>query len=570
MINRYSLHKILLLTITMVTTSLIGISQPAGYGFGKQILVQSSQVAGTANLTDFTVLVNFTDPNLRTTANGGNVENANGFDITFTQGDCSTPLDHQIERYNPTTGEYIAWIRIPSLSPTVDFAIHMFYGNSAITADPSTVNAWEANYEGVWHMNNSPNNSALTDYSGNAANGTSAGAMTATDLVAGQIGNAIDFDGTNDYFAIATKNYTNVGEIPQISVSAWVNTTFVDNTNGQFRNWSILDFDRSEYFNFFIHGDGRLGFSSWGGGIHDSYAGNAGDLNDGSWHHVVGVYDGTNKLYYIDGALALTVNNPHGGNAIGRGSRRFGFIGDGSEANAFNGNRNNIYYDGMYDEIRFTTNALSADWIQTEFNNQSSPATFYTISAEFTAFDLCATLPIDLLNLYISPSENNEISILWQTASEINNDFFTIERSLYGIEWETVSNVYGAGNSSSILSYSEIDENPYAGISYYRLKQTDFDGDFEYSEVKTVINNSTEELSLKMYPNPFKEQITLIGSEKSLENITIYNTLGQDVTSQATFKNVSKTKIIINFSALNKGGYFLKTKGKTYKILKQY
>lgn len=84
-------------------------AQPAGYGFVKKISIQSSQISGSSTFTDFPILVSFTDIDLKSIANGGNVEHANGYDIIFIGEDCSTPLDHQIEKYNPISGEYVTF-----------------------------------------------------------------------------------------------------------------------------------------------------------------------------------------------------------------------------------------------------------------------------------------------------------------------------------------------------------------------------------------------------------------------------------------------------------------------------
>ena len=203
--------------------------------------------------------------------------------------------------------------------------------------------------------------------------------MTSTDLVPGQVGDAIDFDGANDYMALRNINYTGAGAITSMSVGAWVNTTF---TGGNFNNWAILDFDRSEYFNFFVGGTGNVGFSTAAGGIDDFYAG-AG-INDGNWHYLTAVFDGTNKYIYIDGLLAGTQLNPHGGVGLGTATTRYGMVGDGSEAISFNATRNNLYYDGMYDELQYSSTAWDADWIQTNYNNQNAPSSFVTIGATAT------------------------------------------------------------------------------------------------------------------------------------------------------------------------------------------
>jgi hypothetical protein len=88
-------------------------------------------------------------------------------------------------------------------------------------------------------------------------------------------------------------------------------------------------------------------------------------------------------------------------------------------------------------------------------------------------------LPISLLSFEVKELKG-KIQINWSTATEINNDYFTLERSIDGSNWEILAYVDGAGNSNQRLNYEYIDDYPYHGISYYRLKQTDFDGKFEY------------------------------------------------------------------------------------------
>lgn len=88
-------------------------------------------------------------------------------------------------------------------------------------------------------------------------------------------------------------------------------------------------------------------------------------------------------------------------------------------------------------------------------------------------------LPIDLL-YFNARAERSLVSLEWATATEINNDFFTIERSTDGYNWQIMGYEMGAGNANQTLRYTFTDSNPLEGISYYRLKQTDFDGQFEY------------------------------------------------------------------------------------------
>lgn len=168
----------------------------------------------------------------------------------------------------------------------------------------------------------------------------------------------LSFDGTDDYIALPI-SYSGVGSVPVISVEAWVRTTF---SGGNYNsNWAIVDFDRSDFYDLFVRGDdGRVGFSTYAssGAISDFYGTTA--VNDGQWHHIVGVYDGTDKLIYVDGVLDASLPNPHSGAALGKATTRFGFIGDGSEAGAYNAGRNNLYYEGDISEVRIWNRVLDA------------------------------------------------------------------------------------------------------------------------------------------------------------------------------------------------------------------
>jgi hypothetical protein len=94
-------------------------------------------------------------------------------------------------------------------------------------------------------------------------------------------------------------------------------------------------------------------------------------------------------------------------------------------------------------------------------------------------------LPITLINFDATPA-GSSVELNWVTANEINNDFFTIERSTDGSNFTPLKRIRGAGNSTSTLNYSASDESPFNGINYYRLRQTDYDGKNTSSKVKSV------------------------------------------------------------------------------------
>lgn len=108
-------------------------------------------------------------------------------------------------------------------------------------------------------------------------------------------------------------------------------------------------------------------------------------------------------------------------------------------------------------------------------------------------------LPVELLSFNVA-FVSTEVFLTWSTASEKNNDYFTLERSKDGILFNIIGTVGGAGNSSNKINYKFIDKSPKSGVSYYRLKQTDYNGDYDYSEMKSVVNNN--DTSFNIYPNP--------------------------------------------------------------------
>lgn len=178
-------------------------------------------------------------------------------------------------------------------------------------------------------------------------------------------------------------------------------------------------------------------------------------------------------------------------------------------------------------------------------------------------------LPIELLDFNVKRTSSNKVKLDWKTASEINNDYFTVERSRNGTDWEEIQKIDGAGNSSHILHYSIKDENPYSGISYYHLKQTDFDGQFEYSYIRSIQIDKLENEKVELYPNPTSNLITLKGSLAELEKIVIYNVLGQNVTSLTQQIEKNETTLLIDLSKLNQGIYYVKTKTTANKVYKQ-
>jgi predicted SpoU family rRNA methylase len=116
--------------------------------------------------------------------------------------------------------------------------------------------------------------------------------------------------------------------------------------------------------------------------------------------------------------------------------------------------------------------------------------------AFITKFNTNGILPVKLIS-FNATLANEKVNCTWETASEINNDYFTLEKSKDGRSFEAVGNVKGQGNSNRNIRYNYTDNNPFGGISYYRLKQTDFDGKYTYSTIVKV--GLTEKLTSEIY-----------------------------------------------------------------------
>jgi len=154
--------------------------------------------------------------------------------------------------------------------------------------------------------------------------------------------------------------------------------------------------------------------------------------------------------------------------------------------------------------------------------------------------------------------ETIAVELDWATVSEINNEFFTVEKSVDGVTFEVVSIVKGAGNSSAFQDYNSLDKNPFYGTSYYRLKQTDFDGSFEYSNMVPV--KVEKEISdITIYPNPVSGNGTLSLSvaEKGITTIVIYDIAGRQVYAKNHNTNKGNNTISLETNQFSNGMYFI-------------
>jgi hypothetical protein len=166
--------------------------------------------------------------------------------------------------------------------------------------------------------------------------------------------------------------------------------------------------------------------------------------------------------------------------------------------------------------------------------------------------DLSNPLPIELIS-FNALVQQAEVKLQWSTASELNNDFFIIQRSQDAENWEDVMVVKGAGNSTQRMDYETIDELPYTGIFYYRLKQTDFDGQYSYSEVRRV--EVTQAFQLKVFPNPASGSFRITtGFEINPSVVKFTNMLGQTIPIKL---QLDGTSVMVDSGSISPGIYIL-------------
>jgi hypothetical protein len=225
-----------------------------------------------------------------------------------------------------------------------------------------------------------------------------------------------------------------------------------------------------------------------------------------------------------------------------------------------------------WDDIGYNPNssnsgaALPAGWISSNNTANFSPFTFASRSA-------VNPLPVELLS-FTAKLNGSVVDLFWSTASEFNNDHFTVERSKDMTNFVPVATVQGAGNSTTVLNYKTTDKEPWMGVSYYRLKQTDFDGNFTYSAIVPITisefaqPNSNEAEHVLVYPNPSTGEVNVnfTCKEKGVYLFSVYDMMGNKMYSTEKTIEAGETLLTIDLHELPSGVYFLnlETQGKRF------
>jgi hypothetical protein len=165
---------------------------------------------------------------------------------------------------------------------------------------------------------------------------------------------------------------------------------------------------------------------------------------------------------------------------------------------------------------------------------------------------LGTTLPVNLLDFNLTKIQKRSIQLNWKTYSENNSKYFIVEKSSDGNNWQQLSKINAAGNSTTTNSYSTMDNNPFNGINYYRLKQIDVDGRFTYSRILTAITDDTKQIEL--YPNPVVNFLVVKGLPSNTATLQF---VVKDVTGRQLINFTNNPSSVVDVSILTQGTYFL-------------
>lgn len=328
--------------------------------FRKTLTVAGTDIAGIH--AGFPLLVAITtDDDLRSAANGGVVADGAGGDIGFSQDGLTLP--HEIEQYDPVAGTLVAWVRVPLLVQDSSETLSLELGGP-IRA-PTGPAVWDSAFAAVWH---------LSDPADSTVNGNDLLEQGASPMASGRISDAYSFDGTDDFLRVTS---TQIPLTDEFTLSAWIRLGASQSDLGDYarivERWSGSS---GGYGLFFENTDNpQFGVHSADGTSQDNATPSL-TFAPGDWYYVVGVWRpnpgeksvhvGSNSGFSKSGASAAGNNSlvtPSGPVLIG---------GDPVSASS-------PFFNGRIDEVRITSVARDDDWIQTEFQNQSTPETFVTV-----------------------------------------------------------------------------------------------------------------------------------------------------------------------------------------------
>jgi MSHA biogenesis protein MshQ len=334
------------------------IDAPASNARRKAISIDNTKVTGTQ--TDFPVWFDVNDADIAARAQ------SDGRDIYFTAADGTTRLDYEIQYWNASAHHLMAWIRIPTLDASAPTVFYINYGDPAAVPVPNPPGVFRSSFVAVWHLDDTTLTSPIKD-----ATGTHLGTPTLpnTTRVNAKLGSGFSFTDSTD-----TITFTNplTGTSPH-TISVWVNQPAVTHPSTVLVVGSPNGGQSRFFYTHFTGPALAVGYYNldWT---------TTTNLDNTGWTLLHWVFDGatgTNHLYRNGVEIAGSPQTLTGINTMGT----TGIIGHAPEP-AYG---TNMGLQGTIDELRIATVARSAGWVATEYANQSSPSTFYTVGPEQSA-----------------------------------------------------------------------------------------------------------------------------------------------------------------------------------------
>ncbi|MEN8203470.1 MAG: DUF2341 domain-containing protein, partial [Bacteroidota bacterium] len=413
-----------------------------GYCYRKQITIQESQIPDGTEFTNFPVLINIlSDTDLEDESHSGYVNNSNGWDLVFTSSDGISVLNHQVEHYDPTTGEYIAWVQVPTLDDNNDTELYLYFGYDAPASDPSTENTWSNGYVSVYHLHDDYLDAAGSN------NGLASGVANAE----GKIGNGEIYDANSDYISIATSGWA----LGSGTIEAWANTS--GNTTADYLIGHSTGPPWGNRIQLYVDDGGAPNNLDLGLGDSHTRHTDIVNMSADSWYHVVLTWDGSNYEVYVDGTSSAS------GTYTGLGA----FNATANIGNEVNNQARG--WNGLIDEFRISTSVRSANWIATEYNNQNTPESFYSLGIlEDNPPTAVAGDDQDICGVQVATLAGNEPTIgtgTWTKVSGPGNVTFADENvynttatvdayGTYELRW-TIVNGTCSSQDEVIIGYAE-------------------------------------------------------------------------------------------------------------------
>ncbi|MFH0866628.1 MAG: T9SS type A sorting domain-containing protein [Bacteroidota bacterium] len=176
----------------------------------------------------------------------------------------------------------------------------------------------------------------------------------------------------------------------------------------------------------------------------------------------------------------------------------------------------------------------------------------------WTLVDYTNPLPVELLS-FSADCREDKVILNWTTASETNNNYFTIEKSSDAVSWEILTLVAGAGNSNTPEYYSATDNQPFIGITYYRLKQTDFDGNYTYSSVISASCSDSSPFSVQVLSLNASNELQMNFNSEEAETFvfSLYDMRGRQLLSKSFNAVSGANEIHINLNDVSEGLYII-------------